>query len=390
MPTPLPTLDDLSLEEKIGQMLCLGWGGGDSYLAVNAQARRCMTELHAGGMIVMGRNVSPAHVKPLPPIDAAGVRTMLDELQSLARVPLLIPTDQEGGRVARFGTEPFTRMPSALAIGRTGDATLAREAARITAQELAAVGVNWDFAPVADVNSNPDNPVIGDRSFGNEPGVVARAVAQQVRGYQSGGVLACAKHFPGHGDTALDSHFALPTLPFTKEQMQARELVPFREAIASDTASIMTAHILFPALDAEYPATMSRAILTGLLREELGFDGLVVTDCLQMKAVADKWGTPHAALKAAQAGADILLICHTWEQQQGAYTILLDAARSGELPLERIDEAVGRVLAAKARLASRVRPGMDAIGTLEGKQVRDRINAPVEMQATTLGAEAPV
>jgi beta-N-acetylhexosaminidase len=384
----IPDISDLTLEEKIGQMLCLGWAAPDCLLNVNEQARECIQDMKAGGMVIMGRNVSPP-IRPLPPIDAAGVRAMLDEMQALAEIPLFLSTDQEGGRVARFGTAPFTRMPAALTVGQCGDAGLARAAARTTAAELAAVGVNWDFAPVADVNSNSDNPVIGDRAFGSAPDEVAAMVAAQVAGYQEGGVLACAKHFPGHGDTALDSHFDLPTLPFDLPEMEHRELLPFRAAIAAGVASVMTAHILFPALDPALPATLSGPILTGLLRERLGFDGLIVTDCLEMKAVADRWGTARAAVLAAKAGADMVLVCHTRERQRETFAALLDAARSGELPAGRLDNAVGRILAAKRRLAALPHPGLDVIGSPKHQAVRDELAADTNSAPTTLGAEAP-
>ncbi|MEI6432225.1 MAG: glycoside hydrolase family 3 protein, partial [bacterium] len=303
----IPEVPDLTLEEKIGQMLCLGWSAPDCLLQMNEQARECIAEMKAGGMIIMSRNVSP-NQQPLPPVDSEAVSNMLHEMQSAAEIPLFIATDQEGGRVARFGAAPFTRMPSALTIGQRGDEELAYQAAFVTAQELASVGVNWNFAPTADINSNPANPVIGDRSFGATATVVDPMVRAQVKGYQDGGILACAKHFPGHGDTSQDSHFDLPTLPFGSEIMQERELVPFIGAIQAGVGAIMTAHILFPALDAEFPATLSHPILTGLLREKLGFEGLIVTDCLEMKAIADHWGTARAAVLAAKAGADVLLI----------------------------------------------------------------------------------
>jgi beta-N-acetylhexosaminidase len=390
MPQPIPDVSDLTLAEKIGQMLCLGWAAPDCLLNVNEQARECVRTMKAGGMVVMGRNVSPP-VRPLPPIDAIGVRDMLDEMQALADIPLLLATDQEGGRVARFGTEPFTRMPAALAVGQRGDVGLARAAARATAAELSAVGVNWNFAPVADVNSNPDNPVIGDRAFGSTPDGVAAVVAAQTAGYQEGGVLACAKHVPGHGDTAIDSHFDLPTLPFDLAAMERRELLPFRAAIAAGVASVMTAHILFPAIDPERPATLSQPILTGLLRERMGFDGLIVTDCLEMKAVAGRWGTARAAVLAAKAGADMLLVCHTLERQRETFAALLDAALSGDLPADRMDDAVDRILTAKRRLADRARTDLDVIGSPEHRAVRDALDAgaDVDIAPTTLGAEAP-
>lgn len=387
----LPSVADLTLDEQIGQMLCLGWGGPDSLLELNAQARACLEEMHCGGLILMGRNVQQ-QTRPLPPMEPERIRAMLEEAQKLARVPLLVATDQEGGRVARFGSAPFTPMPSALEFGLRGDTALARDAAQATAQELAAVGVNWNFAPVADVNSNPDNPVIGNRSFGATPEQVAPLVQAQVAGYQNGGVLPCVKHFPGHGDTALDSHYDLPVLNHTLDVMEERELVPFRAAIVAHVPTVMTAHILFPAVDdSGLPATMSRAILTGLLREQMGFDGLIVTDCLEMKAVANGWGTARAAVLAAIAGADMLLVCHTLERQRETFHALREAVQTGELSRERVADAVGRVLAAKARLPQDF-PPLSVIGSTDHQEVARRARGGEEKTAfapTTLGAEAP-
>ncbi|GAB4464008.1 MAG: beta-N-acetylhexosaminidase [Armatimonadaceae bacterium] len=388
----LPEIGALSLEEKIGQMLCLGWGGEGALLGINAQARACVQEMKAGGMVVMGRNLSPS-VKPLPAIDAPTVRAMLNQLNEMADIPLLLPTDQEGGRVARFGTAPFTRMPPAMTVGERGDTELAHRAAQAVGRELLSVGVNWNFAPVADVNSNPENPVIGDRSFGTNPEAVTPMVVAQVRGYQEAGVLACAKHFPGHGDTSLDSHYDLPRISFNREAMEQRELVPFRAAIEAGVATIMTAHILFPELEPDaLPATMSPAILTQLLRNQMGFQGLIVTDCLEMKAVADHWGTACGAVLAAKAGADMLLVCHTLDRQRETYAALLEAARSGELPIERIDNAVRRVLAAKQWVVQAEPLALTVIGSEEHVAIRQELTGETLATAqapTTLGEQAP-
>lgn len=393
--TSVPSLSSLTLEEKIGQMLCFGWRGDDCLRAVNDQARACVQEMRVGGLVVMGRNVQEQGAPNPPPIDVRAVRAMLDALQNLADIPLLLPTDQEGGRVARFRA-PFTPLPPAQIVGQAGDLLLARQAARITGEELRQVGVNWNFAPVADVNSNPANPVIGDRAFGATPELVAPLVQAQVAGFRDAGILSCAKHFPGHGDTALDSHYDLPVVAGDLSAMERRELVPFDAAIAARVDTIMTAHIVFPAADPSgLPATLSRAILTDLLRERLGFSGLVVTDCLEMKAVADRWGAPRAAVLAAQAGADMLLVCHTPERQCAVRDALLAAARTGDLPLDRIDQAVSRVLAAKGRLTAA--PPLDSgrIGAPDHVAVartiaeKAGVSYPPPAAPTTLGAEAP-
>lgn len=375
-------------------MLCLGFTDNqptDSFLNVNEQARRGISDLHAGTVILFARNVQ----RPGEPTDPARVKAMIDELNSLARVPLFIAVDQEGGRVARLGG-PFTAFPSAQVIGSTGDSGLAFGAARVIGTELRAVGVNFNFAPVADINSNPANPVIGDRSFGSDTGLVSDMVVAQTNGYREAGVLACAKHFPGHGDTDLDSHFALPTIRHDDATIRTRELVPFAAAVQNAIPAIMTAHILFPALDSSgVPATLSQPILTDLLRDELGFDGLIVTDCLQMKAVADTWGTPRAAVMAARAGADILLVCHNAATQSATFDALLAAVHSGELSEARIDESVKRILAAKASLPTGDTPPLSVVGLAEhGAFARSVYEAagktplpPVSIP--TLGEQAP-
>jgi beta-N-acetylhexosaminidase len=361
----------VTLEEKVGQVCCFGWHG---CMALDEQARVCVQELHAGAMVVMGRNLHDTTQRPVPEINAPATRAMLEQLQALVKIPLLLATDQEGGRVARFGTAPFTRSPAAAALA-TPEA--AYTAAFQMGRELATVGLTANFAPVADINSNPENPVIGDRSFGATVDEVVPKLLAQVRGYTEARILSCLKHFPGHGDTVTDSHFALPTLPHTLAALYARELVPFQEGIRAGVPAVMTAHVLLPALDPELPATMSQPILTGLLREALGFQGLIVTDCLEMKAVAERWGTARAALAAIQAGADLLLVCHTLERQRETHATLLAAALSGELPEARLNAAVARVLAAKALHS----PVPFDPSLLRGVQQA--------RTTTTLGAEAP-
>lgn len=349
---PVPNLSALTLEQKVGQVLCLGWDAdserGDA-LTVNAHARALVEELGAGSIIVMGRN----YARP------EQLRATLAELQSLAAVPLFVAVDQEGGSVNRFGP-PFTAFPGNMALGAIARdaAGLTRAQAELQAEELTAIGVNWNFAPVLDVNNNPDNPIIGIRSYGSDPARVAELGAAAVEGYQRNGLLACAKHFPGHGDTGVDSHHALPTIPGDRERLNSVELVPFRAAIAAGVGAIMTTHILFPALDSVNPATLSPAILTGLLRQELGYNGVVITDCLEMGAIADGVGVANATVEAIKAGADVALICHTLSVQRESRQALLDAVRSGELPESRLDEAVERVLAAKQRFPAAPRPSV--------------------------------
>jgi beta-N-acetylhexosaminidase len=255
---------------------------------------------------------------------------------------VLVAIDEEGGDVTRLEAESGSSYPGNLALGAVDDLELTEEVAAAIAGELARAGVNLNFAPVADTNTNPDNPVIGVRSFGADPELVARHVAAFVRGTQRQGVAACAKHFPGHGDTAVDSHVDLPVVAGDPEAA----LLPFRAAVEAGVQAVMTAHLLVPDLD-EVPATLSRRIVTGLLREELGFEGLVVTDALEMRAISGGVGVEEAAVRALAAGVDALCVGHDLHEETVDALIgaISAAARSGRLPLERLEEAAGRVQA---------------------------------------------
>lgn len=291
-------------------------------------------------------------------------------------LPMLIATDQEHGIVCRIG-RPATLFPGAMALGAGRSRTDAREAGRIAGAELRAMGVNQDYAPVADVNVNPANPVIGVRSFGADPQAVAEMVAAQVKGYQGARVAATAKHFPGHGDTATDSHYGFPVIEHTAEQWETLDAPPFRAAIAAGIDCVMTAHIMVPALDPSGdPATLSRPILTGILRERLGYDGVVVTDSLGMQGVRTKYGDDRVPVLALKAGVDQLLNPPSLDV---AWNAVLGAVRGGELTEERLDESVLRVLRMKARLGLFADPyvtrrGVDrAVGTAGHLRAADRI-----------------
>jgi beta-N-acetylhexosaminidase len=339
-----------TLREQIGQMLLFGWNGEteDDRLDAGPHALALIDELAVGGVIIMGRNAQgAAHLTET-------IAALQERNASAGRAPLFVAVDQEGGRVQRLLPPDFTRVPSAREIAQSGDPAVARASAAAIAQELSSCGINWDFAPVLDVNNNPDNPVIGARSYSDDPAVVAAMGVAAVRGFQEdGNILACGKHFPGHGDTDTDSHHALPRIPHGRERLDRIELVPFRAAISAGIDAIMTAHILFPALNPERPATLSPAILTGLLREELGFDGLVITDDLEMRGVADDWGAAEAAVLAVNAGADVLLCCHTLSTQQAIRDALIAAVESGRIPRTRIEESCERIARVKRdRLAN--------------------------------------
>ncbi|WP_028811540.1 glycoside hydrolase family 3 protein [Streptomyces flavidovirens] len=346
----------MSLEEKVGQLFVMRTYGHsatepdqvDIDLNLKEMGVRTAAELvakyHVGGIIYFAwahNTRDPHQIADLSNgIQRAG-------LAQDTPVPLLISTDQEHGIVARVG-RPATLMPGAMALGAGGLRSGARKAARIAGAELAAMGIVQNYAPVADVNVNPANPVIGVRSFGADPQAVAAMVAAQVKGYQSAGIAATSKHFPGHGDTKDDSHYSLPTIRHTAEEWEELDAPPFRAAIAAGIDSIMTAHIVVPALDKnEDPATLSKPILTGVLRERLGYDGVVVTDSLAMAGVRQKYGDDRVPVLALLAGCDQLL---NPPDLPVAWNAVLKAVRDGELSTERIEESILRILLLKAKL----------------------------------------
>ncbi|MFF3885224.1 glycoside hydrolase family 3 protein [Streptomyces sp. NPDC001914] len=293
------------------------------------------------------------------------------------RDDVLVAIDEEGGDVTRLEVRTGSSFPGNHALGAVDDVALTEEVARELGRRLAACGVNLNWAPSADVNSNPANPVIGVRSFGADTGLVARHTAAYVTGLQEAGVAACTKHFPGHGDTAVDSHHALPRIDADLSVLHSRELVPFRAAIAAGSRAVMSAHILVPALDPDRPATLSRRILTGLLREELGYDGLIVTDGMEMQAIAATYGIERGSVLAIAAGADAICVGGGLADDDTVRRLrdaLVSAVRDGELPEERLADAANRVRAlaewtasaAAARTASPAVPGPAVLSSTNG------------------------
>jgi beta-N-acetylhexosaminidase len=281
------------------------------------------------------------------------VAELIRELQSLARgagheLPLLVAVDQEGGRVARLRA-PWTVWPPLRAVGRTGSEDVARRLGEALAAELAACGLRLDFAPVMDVDTNPQNPVIGDRSLGDDPDLVGRLGAALIRGLQAGGVAACAKHFPGHGDTEVDSHLDLPAVDHARPRLEEVELLPFRKGIEAGVATIMTAHVLVRELDDQLPATLSPRVLTALLRKEMHYDGVVVGDDLEMKAVAERWPPAASAVLAAKAGCDILPVCKGPDAQVEALEAVIRALEAEEISWSEMDDASDRIRRLKER-----------------------------------------
>jgi beta-N-acetylhexosaminidase len=344
-----------------GQLVWVGFDG----LAVPAELAGRIGRGDVGAVVLFRRNVdSPAQVQAL-----------CSELHALAPAdrPLLIAIDQEGGRVQRLRA-PATEWPPMLRLGEraagqgdggAGAVALASAVGRALGDELAAVGVDVNFAPVLDVHTNPQNPVIGDRAFATTPEQVTAVAGAFARGLAAAGVLGCGKHFPGHGDTAADSHLALPRLEHGLERLRAVELVPFRAL--PELPLCMTAHVVFAALDAQVPATLSPALLTGLLRRELGYQGVVVSDDLEMRAIVDHFGLGDSAVRGLVAGCDAFLVCHRRDRQEEARLALVAAAaRDGAVRL-RLGEAAARVAALKAAHAAtwrgRARPPLTVLGS---------------------------
>ncbi|MBA2943010.1 beta-N-acetylhexosaminidase [Paenibacillus sp. CGMCC 1.16610] len=341
-------IQDMTLREKIGQMLLCGFEGTEA----TEQLKALIAEHHIGGVIYFARNVE----------QTGQVADLSEQLQQIAEqsdtLPLWVSIDQEGGMVARI-TEGVALMPGQMALAAgaigpkegtkvAGDA--AYEAAFISGKELRALGINLNFAPVLDVNNNPDNPVIGVRSFGESAELVAEFGQRSVQGFQDANVVATAKHFPGHGDTSVDSHLDLPTIKHKQERIRSLELVPFIQAIKGGVDAIMSSHIYFPAFESEkLPATLSKSVLTGLLREELGYEGVVMTDCMEMNAIAEHYGTVAASVMAIEAGADLVLISHRLDRQIGAIDAIEQAVKEGRLSEARIDASVQRLLTLKER-----------------------------------------
>ncbi len=379
--TTIPDLiAKMSLEHKVGQIMIIGIEG----TSLTLDMRQMIEQVHVGGIILYENNVDV-------PEKLAQLNADLQQAARQSNQPgLFICIDQEGGVVTRMReSKGYTEFPSQMAVAATGDVNSVRRIARAISAELKAVGINVDLTPDLDVNNNPDNPVIGTRSFGSEPARVAEYGVAFIEAMQAEGVMAIGKHFPGHGDTAVDSHVALPTVPHDRAHLEAVEFAPFKAAIRANVAGIMSAHVTFPAIDPTpgLAATLSHKVLTGLLRDEMKYDGLVMTDSLVMGALYESGSlraAPQAAVAAFKAGADILAFHGDYAQHRQAHQLIVDKVKSGEIPMARLDEAVRRVLVAKQRFGILTKdkgPRTNAqVGTAEVKA----ISRDVATQSITL------
>jgi beta-N-acetylhexosaminidase len=371
--TPGPTGDvfeSMSLERKVGQLMSVAFHGTRITSSLEAMVR----ERGVGGVILYSENFT----------DAASLKQLIADLSGIARdakaIPLFFEIDQEGGAVTRIGSGA-TVLPGQMALAATPDPTASiTKAVAVTAAELTAVGVNWNFAPDADVNDEPANPVIGNRSFSSDPGRVSAMVTAAVRAYASANFLACAKHFPGHGSTTVDSHTGLPRIDADRAAIDRVQLAPFRAAIAARVPAIMSAHIVVPALDPtpDLPVTLSKPVLNDLLRTTMGFDGVIVTDDLEMGALASI-GEATAGVRAFQAGADYLLFRYDESAPLDAHRRIVEAVRSGTITAARLDESVRRVVNLKRAYSiylgqrSAPSPDLDADGRIALDLARDSI-----------------
>ncbi|MFM8551573.1 MAG: beta-N-acetylhexosaminidase [Nitrospiraceae bacterium] len=328
--------------EQIGQLFMLGFLG----TSVTQELASFITTYKPGGLILFRRNLESVEQ----------IVRLTNDLQQLSpHSPLLISIDQEGGRVSRLPSD-FTIFPPCASLGACGSYDLAYAAAAVTATELRTVGINMNMAPVLDVHTNPANPIIGDRAFGSDPVQVGDLGEATFKGLQDNRVVACGNHFPGHGDTIADSHKELPQVTASRQRLETVELPPFHHAFQRGLASLMTAHVLYPALDEQLPATLSPTILTDLLRGQMGFDGLILTDDLEMRAILDHYGIGEASIRAFRAGADVLLICKEQGLQVDAMDAFTNAVHTGTIPQARVEASLRRVALIKERFLRPYKP----------------------------------
>lgn len=330
-------LKEMSIEEKVGQMLMMGFSGKEPDYYI----KRMIKLRHIGGVILFSENID----------NPRQLVNLNNSLQNLAmsqspKIPLFIAIDQEGGEVVRI-SEGVTVFPDAYLIGQTEDSTYAYLAASDTAEELKAMGVNVNLAPVLDISSN--SSIMKKRSFGSSPRLVADMGAKTIEGYQSHGIMACAKHFPGIGQATIDPHDQGSTIEISRESMEENELFPFKEAIANNVGMMMISHLKYSSLNSDLPATLSSEVQANLLRKELGYNGIIITDDMQMGAITKNYPLSEDCLKAILAGSDIVLVPYEPERQKEVYEKILDAARKGKLSESRINDSVGRILEAKMR-----------------------------------------
>lgn len=328
-------LDNMTLNEKIGQMIIAGF----SSYNVDEKVKTLIKDYNIGGLILFNRNIKSSD-------------QLVDLLNSIKEenknnIPLFLAVDQEGGRVNRMPKD-IINFPSNIEIGYGGNEDLAYDVGSAIGQEIKSYGFNLNFAPVLDIFSNKENKVIGDRAFGKNEKIVSKFGISKMKGLQSKGIIPVIKHFPGHGDTSVDSHMGLPIIKKDIESLSKFELIPFKRAIDNGADMVMIAHILLSKID-DKPATLSKKVITELLRGKLGFKGVIITDDLEMDAITDNYSIEETVLKAIDGGNDILLICHSYNKQIKAFDIIKEEVKAGNIPIERINKSVYRILKLKSK-----------------------------------------
>ncbi len=331
------TVEQMTLDEKIGQMMFAGVSG----TTLQQETTSLIHDYKVGGLILYGNNLETPQqtVTLMNALMAANVNNQF---------PLFLGTDQEGGKVIRL-PGPLKNFPTNQSIGDINQSSLSFAVGQLLGEQLKAFGFNLDFAPVLDVNSNPNNPIIGDRSFSNDPEIVSQLGIETMKGLESKQVIPVVKHFPGHGDTAVDSHLELPKVTKSLDDLNQLELVPFKAAIDSGADVVMVAHILLPKIDPQYPSSMSKEVITGMLREQLGFDGVVMTDDMTMKAITNHFDIGQAAVDSVKAGSDVILIAHEYANVTAAVQAVKAAVNKGEITEDRINDSVRRIIALKQK-----------------------------------------
>ena len=338
-------IKSMTLEEKIGQLLIVGFEGTE----INKNIVGFIDELKVGGFILFSRNIEDEN-------QTLKLLNNIKEANSNNDIPLFLSIDEEGGRVSRL-PKSFTKLPEAVKLGKKNNKDISYNYGKILGERVKSLGFNVDFAPVLDINSNPNNPVIGNRSFGNTVDLVVDNGIQVMLGIKDTNIISSVKHFPGHGDTSIDSHVNLPTVNKSMEELEKMELIPFIRAIEEDADMIMVAHILYPAIDREYPSTMSEKVIQDLLRDKLNYKGVVVSDDMTMGAIVENYSLEEATLRFIKSGGDIALICHGKDNPKKVIEYIKESVNTGILDEENIDEKVYRILNLKEKygLEDRVR-----------------------------------
>ncbi|NLY46722.1 MAG: beta-N-acetylhexosaminidase [Tissierella sp.] len=325
-------LDHMTLEEKVGQLLVVGFEGTE----LDDSTREYIQDLGVGGLIFFARNI---HSKEQ-------VSTLVEDINNISNIPLFLAIDEEGGIVSRLPKE-YKKLPDSISIGNTNDTDLAFDYGQLLGNRVRSIGLNLNFAPVMDIHSNPSNPVIGKRSFGTTAEVVSEMGINVAKGIKNTNVIPSIKHFPGHGDTSTDSHIELPMIDKSLDDIRNFELIPFKAAIDQDIEMIMSAHILIPSIDEEYPATLSKKILGDLLRDEMGYEGVIISDDMTMGAIVNNYSLEEASIDFLQAGGDILLVCHGVDSPRLVFDEIMKSIEIGELTQKEIDTKVYRILQLK-------------------------------------------